>query len=112
MPILISILLNTLAVLVTGYILPGIHIASFFTALVVAIVLGIVNAILRPLIFILTLPLNILTLGLFTFVIMGFLVYLVSWMVPGFTIDHFGWAIAFALIVGLINGFLSMGTRV
>lgn len=107
MHILLSILINTLAVLVTGYILSGIHIASFWTALVVAIVLGIVNAVLRPIIFILTLPINILTLGLFSFVIMGLLVYLVSAIVPGFTVDNFGWAILFALIVALINWFLN-----
>jgi putative membrane protein len=107
MHILIAILINTLAVLVTGYILPGIHIASFWTALAVAVVLGIVNAILRPIIFILTLPINILTLGLFSFVIMGLLVYLVSAIVPGFKVDNFWWAILFAIIVALINWFLS-----
>jgi putative membrane protein len=107
MHILLSILINTLAVLLTGYILPGIHIASFWTAVVVAIVLGIVNAVLRPLLFILTLPLNILTLGLFSFVIMGGLVYLVSAIVPGFTVDNFWWAILFAIIVALVNAFLN-----
>ncbi len=106
MPILLAILINTLAVWVTGYILPGIHMHSFWTSLVVAVVLGVVNAILRPIIFILTLPINILTLGLFSFVIMGLLVYLVSAIVPGFTVDNFGWAILFALIVSLINWFL------
>ncbi len=79
---------------------------SFWTALVVAIVLGIVNAILRPIIFILTLPINILSLGLFSFVIMGLLVYLVSAIVPGFIVDNFWWAILFALIVAIINWFL------
>lgn len=106
MSIIISILINTIAVLVTSYILPGIHVAGFWTALVVAIVLGIVNAVLRPIIFILTLPINILTLGLFSFVIMGLCVYLVSAIVPGFNVDNFGWAILFALIVALINWFL------
>lgn len=107
MSILISILINTIAVILTAYLLPGIHIASFWTALIVAIVLGIVNAILRPIIFILTLPINILTLGLFSFVIMGLMVYLVSALVPGFKVDNFGWAILFALIVSLINWILS-----
>lgn len=111
MHILLFILLNTLAVLVTSYILPGIHIASFWTALVVAIVLGIVNAVLRPIVFILTLPINILTLGLFSFIIMGLLVYLVSWIVPGFKVDNFGWAILFALIVALINWFFNSLVR-
>lgn len=113
MPILIAILINTIAVLVTGYILPGIQMHSFWTALAVAIVLGVINAILRPIIFILTLPINILTLGLFSFVIMGLLVYLVSAIVPGFTVANFGWAILFALVVALINWFLwSLAPRV
>lgn len=107
MHILLSILINTLAVLVTGYILPGIHVANFWTAVVVAIVLGVINAVLRPIIFILTLPINILTLGLFSFVIMGLLVYLVSAIVPGFKVDNFWWAILFAIIVALINWFLN-----
>jgi len=106
MPILISWLINTVAVLVTGYILPGIQMRSFWTALIVAAVLGIVNTFLRPIIFILTLPINILTLGLFSFVIMGLLVYLVSAIVPGFTVNNFWWAMLFALIVALINWFL------
>lgn len=104
--ILLAILINTLAVWVTSYILPGIHMHNFGTSLIVAIVLGLVNAILRPLIFILTLPINILTLGLFSFVIMGLLVYLVAAIVPGFKVDNFGWAILFALIVSIINWFL------
>lgn len=103
MHLLISLLINILAVLVTSYILPGIHMHSFWTAFWVAIVLGLVNAILRPIIFILTLPINILTLGLFSFVIMGLLVYLVSAIVPGFTVNNFGWAILFAFIVAIIN---------
>jgi putative membrane protein len=106
MRIILAIIINTLAVLVTSYILPGIHLKSFWTALWVAIVLGIVNAILRPIIFILTLPINILTLGLFSFIIMGLLVYLVSAIVPGFKVDNFGWAILFALIVAIINWLL------
>lgn len=106
MSIILSIIINTIAVLVTSYILRGIHISSFWTALAVAIVLGLVNAILRPIIFILTLPINILTLGLFSFVIIGLLVYLVSAIVPGFKVDNFGWAILFALIVSFINWLL------
>lgn len=103
MKFLLMILLNTLAVLVTGYILSGIHLNNFFTAIVVAIVLGIINTFLRPIIFLLTLPINILTLGLFSFVIMGGLVYLVSWIVPGFKVDNFWWAILFGIIVAFIN---------
>lgn len=106
MSLLIAFLINVIAVFVTSYILPGIHVANTWTILWVSLALGIVNAIIRPIIFILTLPINILTLGLFSFVIMGLMVYLVSALVPGFTVDNFWWAILFALIVSLINWFL------
>lgn len=100
---LINLLVNTIAVFVAGQILPGISVASFGTALAIAAILGVVNTIVRPIIFILTLPINVLTLGLFTFVIMGLMVLLVSWIVPGFVISNFLWAIAFSLVVSLIN---------
>jgi putative membrane protein len=102
----ISLIISSLAVFITGYILPGVHIATFFTAFVIAVVLGLVNTFIRPLIFILTLPINILTLGLFTFVIIGGLVMLVSAIVPGFYVDNFLWAIAFAIVLTIVNGFL------
>ena len=106
MRILLSILVNILSVFFTAHILPGIHLKNLWTVLWVALVLGVVNAVLRPVIFILTLPINILTLGLFSFVIMGLLVYLVSLIVPGFKVDNFGWAILFASIVAIINWIL------
>lgn len=111
MEILINILVSAIAVFVTAQILPGIHLANFGTALVVAIVLGFINAFIRPLIFLLTLPINILTLGLFTFVIIGCLVLLVSAIVPGFTVNGFWWAVAFSLVLTLINSFLSVFQR-
>lgn len=107
MQILLSLLLSTLAVLITTYILPGVHVSSFFTALVVAVVLGIVNAFIFPLILLITLPINILTLGLFTFVIIGLLVMGVSAIVPGFNVDGFWWAVAFAVVLFIINSFIS-----
>lgn len=106
METLISLLLSSVAVFVTAYILPGVHLNNFGTALVVAVVLGIINAFIRPLIFLLTLPINILTLGLFSFVIIGGLVMLVSMIVPGFVIDSFWWALAFAIVLAIINSFV------
>lgn len=106
MKILISLALSALAVYVTARILPGVVLEGFGTALVVAVVLGAANAVLRPLLLILTLPINILTLGLFTFVIIGGLVQLVSWLVPGFQVAGFWQALAFALVLWLINSFL------
>ena len=106
MEIFITLLLNTLAIFVAAYILPGVRLEGWTAAFVVAIVLGAVNTFLRPLIFILTLPINILTLGLFTFVIMALMVLLVSSIVPGFEVDGFWWALAFALVLALLNSFI------
>lgn len=104
---ILNIVLSTIAVFATAHILPGTRVDGWGTALVVAVVLAIVNALLRPLLLILTLPLNVLTLGLFTFVIIGGLVMLVSAIVPGFHVEGFWWAIAFALVLAIINGFLT-----
>jgi putative membrane protein len=104
--ILAYVLIGGLAVFVTGKVLPGVTIDGFGTAVAVAIVLGLVNAILRPLLLILTLPINILTLGLFTFVIIGGLVMMTSSLVPGFHVASFWWALAFAFVLSLVNSFL------
>lgn len=106
MQTLISLLLSSVAVLAAAYILPGVHVSSFLTALVVAIVLGIVNSFILPLLLIITLPINILTLGLFTLVIIALCVMLVSAIVPGFTVDSFWWALAFGLVLFVINSFI------
>ena len=107
MNIVFSILISTIAVFVTGYILPGIQVANVLVALVVAVVLGFINAFIRPILFILTLPINILTLGLFTFVIMALMVMLTSLIVPGFLVANFWWALIFALVFALLNGFMT-----
>ena len=96
--------INALLLMLIPYLVPGIEVASFFTALVVAVVLAAVNAIIRPFVILLTLPINILTLGLFTLVINGLMFYLVSAIVKGFTVSNF-WAAFFA---ALIYSILSM----
>lgn len=106
MEILISIILSAIAVFVTANILPGVHLQGFGSALVVAIVLGFVNTFIRPLIFLLTLPINILTLGLFTLVIIGGIVMLVSAIVPGFKVDGFLWALVFAIVLAAVSAFI------
>ncbi|MBS4169033.1 phage holin family protein [Parachlamydia sp. AcF125] len=108
MRFLMTILLNTIAVFVTAHILPGVHLDNFSTALVVAIAFGAINTFIRPIIFLLTLPINILTLGLFSFVILGLLVLLVSAVVPGFYVLGFWWAVAFALVLAVTNSVLSL----
>jgi putative membrane protein len=107
MHLILSILLSTIVVFVTAHILPGVHLAGWGSALVVAIILGILNALIRPILLIITLPINILTLGLFTFVIMGFITWLATLIVPGFKVDNFWWCIAFALVLAILNSLVS-----
>jgi putative membrane protein len=107
MSIIINLLLNALAVIISAYILPGVHVDGFVTAVIVAVILGIANAILKPILIFLTLPINIMTLGLLTFVINGCIILLVSAVVPGFTVNNIWWAILFSIILSLVNGFLS-----
>ena len=110
MSILISLVLSTIAVFITAYILPGVKLDGWTSALIVAVVLGLINAVIRPLLLILTLPINILTLGLFTFVIIAVCVMLASAFVPGFHVDGFLWAMAFGVILAIINSFLRLFT--
>ena len=111
MAILLNLLVSSIAVFVTAYVLPGIKVNDFFTAIVVAIVLGVINAFLKPILIILTLPINVLTLGLFTFVINALLIMLTSFLVPGFYVANFWWAILFSLVVSLVTSFLNSLSR-
>lgn len=106
MQILISLLLSSLAVFVTAYILPGVHVDNFIAAVVMAIMLGVVNAFVKPILVFLTLPINLLTLGLFLIVINAALVLLASAITPGFTIDGFLWAILFSIVVSFVGAVL------
>jgi putative membrane protein len=111
MNIILNILISAVAVLVTGRLLSGVTIDGFGTAVAVAIVLGIVNAVLGPLLVVLTLPINVLTLGLFTFVIIAALVMLTAAMVPGFKVASFWWALGFAFVLAFVNSGLHALTR-
>jgi putative membrane protein len=106
MGILINWIVSALVIFGIAYVLPGVHVAGFTAALVVALVLGIINAFLKPVLIILTLPINILTLGLFTFVINALLILLVSKLVPGFIVDGFLWAFVFGIILSIVNTFV------
>jgi putative membrane protein len=98
MRLLVIWLINAIALIALPYVVSGIVVKSFVTALVVAIVLGFVNAIIRPILVILTLPATILTLGLFIFVINGLLFWAVGSFWPGFHVAGF-WAGVFGAIV-------------
>jgi len=106
MGMIANLIINGLAVYITSYILPGLSVDNFFTALLVSLVLGIVNTFIKPLLFILTLPVTILTLGLFTFIINALMVYLVATFVPGFHVDNFWSALFFTLVLSVISSIL------
>ena len=108
MKIIIHWFLSAVAIIITAYLLPkeAIFVQSFFVALVVAVVLGFLNTIIKPILVVLTLPIEILTLGLFTFVINACLVLLTSHLVAGFYVKSFWWALAFSLVLWLINTIL------
>ena len=101
-------IINSLAILIVTYIVKGIQVASPLTAIVVALVLGIINAFLRPFIILITLPINIFTLGIFTFFINGFLFYLVSKIVKGFVITGFWPAFFGSLLFSTVSFLLSL----
>lgn len=104
--ILISWVLSALVIMAAAYLLPGVHVNGFLTALVVALVLGIINAVVKPIIVILTLPITILTLGLFLLVINAVMIMLVSAVVPGFKVDGFMWALIFSIVLSILGAFL------
>jgi putative membrane protein len=107
MDIIIKILISAVAVFAVSYILSGVTVKSFGTAILVAIVLGIVNAIIRPILVILTIPVTILTLGLFLLVINALMIMLVDAVIAGFKVKNFWWALLFSIILSLVNGILT-----
>ena len=107
MNILLSWVISALVILSASYLLPGVEVENFTAALVTALVLGIINALIKPLILLLTLPITLLTFGLFALVINALMILLADNLIPGFRVDGFLWALAFSLVLSLINAFLN-----
>jgi putative membrane protein len=107
MRFLIRLLLNGVAVLCAAWLIPGLHVDTPATAIIAGIALGLVNAIVRPLLILLTLPLTLITLGLFIFVVNAICLALVAWLVPGFSISGFAAALVGALVISLVSWILS-----
>ena len=100
---IVRILLNGLAVVLTAYLLPGVGVTDYWTALIVALVLSIANIIVKPVLIILTIPITIMTLGLFLLVINALIILLADYLVDGFGVDGFWWALLFSLILSVFN---------
>jgi putative membrane protein len=92
----------------TAYLLPGVEVASLGTVAMVAIVMGIVNSILKPILQLLALPITILTLGLFALVINALMVLLVAEIVPGFQVDGFLVALLFSIVLSIVNSIIGL----
>ena len=107
MRLLLRFLLNALALVVAAWIVPGIGLASPGAAIIAGIVLGFVNAVIRPLLIVLTLPFTLITLGLFIFIVNAICLALTAWLVPGFSIAGFTSALGGALVVSLVSWLVS-----
>jgi putative membrane protein len=107
MRLLLVWLVNAAALMAVAYLLPGVVVSDFTTALVAALVLGLVNAVIRPVLVLLTLPATLLTLGLFIFVLNGLLFWFVGSYLTGFVVAGFWWGVAGAIAYSVISWALS-----
>lgn len=106
--VLLRWLINALALIIVANVVPGFTVSSLYAALIAAVILGLLNAVIRPIILLFTLPINVLTLGLFTFVVNAVVIYLASTIVKGFDVATFGaaiWAAVALWLVSLITSF-------
>src|SRR5574341_1564804 len=100
--------INLLALVIAGSVMPGIRIESLEMGIVAAGILGVINAVISPVVLILTLPINLLTLGLFTLVINAFMLELVAAVVPGFVIEGFWAAFWGALVISVVSWLVNL----
>ena len=106
MNIILRIIISAVVAFALSYVLSGVHIESFVTALILAIVLGLLNILVKPILIILTLPITIFTFGLFLFVINALIILLAAKFVSGFRVDGFWWALLFSLLLSILTSFL------
>ncbi|MEE4176529.1 MAG: phage holin family protein [Bacteroides sp.] len=111
MSFFLKVLVSSFAVVISSYILPGVHVRDFITALVVAFVLGLLNMLLKPILVILTIPITVITLGLFLLVINAFIIQIASHLVKGFMVDGFWWAVLFSIILSIITWLLEIPVK-
>lgn len=104
MRIIINWIVSAAAIALTAYFLPGVAVTGIAAAFIAAFVIGFLNALIRPILLIITLPINILTLGLFTFVVNALLILLAAQIVPGFAVSGFWTAIFFSIILTIVHG--------
>lgn len=107
MKLVSNLLINTLALLIVSYILPGFKVDSLSAAIVASVIIGLVNTFVKPIFVLITLPLTIVTLGLFTFILNVLMLMLVSSLAPGFHIDGFLTSALASILLSLVSSFLN-----
>ena len=106
MDLILKLLLSAVAVIILAYVLPGVEVAGYNSAIFVAIVVALLRLIVRPILVILTLPVTILTLGLFLLVINAIIILLADYFVAGFTVQNIWWALLFSLLLSFLQSVL------
>lgn len=107
MKLITKLILSTLAVIIIAKFLPGVHLDNYTTAIIVAVVIAILNVLVKPILIILTLPITIVTLGLFLLVVNAIIIKLASNFIDGFTVDSLWIAIVFSLLLSILTSFLN-----
>ncbi|MFZ4413108.1 MAG: phage holin family protein [Bacteroidales bacterium] len=112
MKFFLKIIVTSLAVVITAYLLKGIHVPDFTTAVVIAIVITLLNIFLKPILILLTIPATIFSFGLFLLAINAFIILLASSLVPEFRVDSFWWAVAFSIILSIVSYLLELPDKI
>jgi putative membrane protein len=102
----IRFIVASISVVLTVYLLPGVELDHWSTAVFLAAILGLLNIFLKPILVIFTLPITVFTLGIFLIIINGLIVIIADRIIPGFKVDSFGWAIAFSLVLSILESML------
>lgn len=105
---IMKLIVNILAVFLTAYLLPGVTIESYTGILLVTLLVGVLNTIVKPILVFLTFPITLFTLGLFSLVISGFLILVADYLIAEFSVDGFLWAVAFSIVLSIVNAGLNL----
>ncbi|MBO4807066.1 MAG: phage holin family protein [Paludibacteraceae bacterium] len=103
---ILKIFISSLAVYLTGWILPGIGIDNYLTAIILSIILGLLNTFVKPIMVFLSAPITLLTLGLFIFIIDAIIIEMASSLLDGFVVNGFGWAMLFSIVLSITTSLL------
>lgn len=108
MGFILKLILTGIAAAIAAYVLPGVTIDGFGTAILLALILGILNAIVKPILVVLSLPITIITLGLFLLVINALIILLADYILSGFGVDGFLWALIFSIVLSVLTSIIDM----